>query len=107
MAGRRPGLRPARQHMDVGAADPFEEGRERLGQAALPAIDAGDPGAAARQQLAGAQLDLRERAGHRPEQVGLAELAILAGIEDGQLPAVVDPGFQRGRVDGAGHCLSS
>ncbi len=60
-----------------------------------PAIGADHAHATARQQPGGAELGLGQRAGHGPEQVGGAEFAFLPRIEDGEFPAIPQPGLQR------------
>ncbi len=77
VAGCLPRLGAAVEDGDVGAAVRFQPGAQALGQAA-PVIGADDPRGAARQQGAGAELGLRQRAGDRPEQVRGAEFTFLA-----------------------------
>jgi hypothetical protein len=52
-----------------------------------------------RQQRTGAHLTLRQRTGHRPEQVRGTEFAILARVEQGKFVTVKQPGMQRFRID--------
>ena len=66
---------------------------------AAPVIDAADARAEPRQQRAGADLLLAPAAGHRPEQVRGAELAVLARIEQGEFLPVGEPGVQGLCVD--------
>ena len=96
-----PGGRAAVEHAEIGAADPGQVGRELVRQAPLPAIDAADPDARPRQDGARPQLGPRQAAGIGPEQVRPAELAILPRVEDGQFPAIADPGLQGRGIDAA------
>ena len=98
VAGRLPGLGAAIQHGDIGAADALQPGGKLLGQAAS-VIDAADAHGEARQQRAGADFALRQRTGHRPEQMRGAELAVLARVEQGEFVTVEQPGMQRLCVD--------
>ncbi len=98
VTGGLPGLGAAVQHGDIGAADALQPGGKLLGQPAS-VVDAADAHGEARQQRAGAHFALRQRAGHRPEQVRGAELAILARVQQRQFVAIEQPGMQRLCVD--------
>ena len=96
--GRRPGLGAAVQHGDIVAADALQPGGKLLGNASA-IVDAADAHAETRQQRAGADLALRQRTGHGPEQMRGAELAILARVEQREFVAIEQPGMQRLCVD--------
>ena len=77
---------------------PSSQRGELLGKAAS-VVDAADAHGEAWQQRTGAHFALRQRTGHRPEQVRGAELAILARVKQCQFVTIEQPGMQRLCVD--------
>ena len=93
VAGRGPGVDAAIEHRDIGVAELPEPGCGPLGFAG-PGVAHDDPGRAARNQLRGQQLEPRERAAARAEEVRVVERADLAGVEQRELVIVEDHASQ-------------
>ena len=80
--------------------------RRALGNA-VAAVAQHQPHRRVRHQRRQAQLEAAVGQRHGEEQMRLAELAVLAHVEERDLAAIREPGLQRGRIDLSGHVLSS